>query len=99
VIEIIQSTHFSKWLTRLKDRKARSIVLDRLLRMQHGNAGDVKAVGEGVYEARIHYGPGYRLYYIQRDNVLIVMLAGGDKANQEKDIKQAKALAKEWREQ
>jgi putative addiction module killer protein len=65
--------------------------------MQAGNHGDVKSVGEGVSEARIHYGAGYRLYFIQRGEIVIVMLAGGDKRTQNRDIKHARELAKEWR--
>lgn len=68
------------------------------MRLSVGLAGDVEPVGEGVSELRIHYGPGYRVYFTQRGNIVIVLLCGGDKGSQERDIAAAKALAKEWRE-
>lgn len=97
MIEILQSAEFSKWLKRLKDRRARARVQARLDNMREGNFGDVKPVGQGISETRIHYGPGYRLYFIQRGSVLVVMLAGGDKKTQQRDIKHAKELAEKWR--
>lgn len=97
MVEIIQSAQFVKWLRGMKDRKAKSIILDRLLRFQEGNLGDIKSVGEGVSEARIHYGSGYRLYFVQKGNTLIIMLGGGDKSSQKKDINVAKQLASEWK--
>ncbi len=72
-------------------------ILARVERMTEGNFGDSEPVGEGISEARIHYGPGYRVYYIQRGDQLIVLLCGGDKSTQERDIKKAKEIAKEWR--
>ena len=98
-IEIITSDHFRKWLEKLKDTKARARVLARIEYMSMGNVGDVKPVGSGVSEARIHIGKGYRLYFIQQGTRLIVMLAGGDKSSQQRDIKLAKQMAKEWNEQ
>lgn len=97
MFEVLQTDEFSRWLSRLKDRKAMAIITDRLLRMQHGNFGDAQPVGEGVSEARIHYGPGYRLYFLRRGNVMLVMLAGGNKSSQASDIKHAKKLADDWR--
>ena len=69
----------------------------RLDRMAAGNPGDVQQVGEGISELRINYGPGYRVYFIQQGPVLIILLCGGDKSTQSKDIKQAKVLAEEWK--
>ncbi len=96
MFEIIESNEFSKWLSRLKDRSAKEFITTRILRIKLGNFGDFKPVGEGVLEARIHYGAGYRLYFIQRGNVTIIMLGGGDKSSQVKDIQKAKELAKQW---
>lgn len=97
MIEIIQSDVFVTWLRKLRDRKLLTIITDRLLRVSEGNMGDVKPVGEGIGEMRIHYGAGYRLYFIQRGDRIIIMLAGGDKSTQERDIKIARKLAQEWR--
>ena len=97
MIEIIQSPAFRKWLSALRDVDARARIHVRLDRMQEGNVGDVKSVGDGVSEARIPYGPGYRLYFIRRGHTLIIMLAGGDKSSQLRDIKKAKQLAQLWR--
>ncbi len=95
MLEVRQSAVFTTWLAKLKDRNAVARIVARLRRFELGNLGDVKAVGEGVSEARIDYGPGYRLYFVKRGTVLIVMLCGGDKRSQDADIKQAKKLAKE----
>jgi putative addiction module killer protein len=69
----------------------------RIRRLSEGNPGDVKPVGEGISEMRIHYGPGYRVYYLQRGHVLIVLLAGGDKSTQDTDIKRALKIAQDWK--
>jgi putative addiction module killer protein len=95
MLEVRQSPAFSSWLTKLRDRNAAARIVARLRRFELGNLGDVKPVGEGVSEARIDYGPGYRLYFTKRGAVLIVMLCGGDKRSQGADIKRAKNLAKE----
>nr|WP_252263873.1 type II toxin-antitoxin system RelE/ParE family toxin [Paracidobacterium acidisoli] len=79
----------------LRDAQARARIAARIRRLAFGNPGDVKPVGDGVSELRIHYGPGYRVYFIQRGTVLIVLLCGGDKSTQDKDIEAAKRLAKE----
>ncbi len=97
MITIYRSAEFDKWLARLRDKKAVEKVFARLARMEYGNLGDVKPVGEGVSETRIHYGAGYRLYFVQRGNEVILMLGGGDKSTQSRDIKKAKLLAKIWR--
>lgn len=95
--EIVQTDVFKDWLEGLKDRHAAVRVMVRIDRLAAGNPGDVKPVGEGVSELRITYGPGYRVYFIQKGDVLIVLLTGGDKSTQDKDISKAKALANEWR--
>jgi putative addiction module killer protein len=95
MLEVRQSAVFTVWLAKLKDRNAVARIVARLRRFELGNLGDVKAVGEGVSEARVDYRPGYRLYFVKRGAVLIVMLCGGDKRTQDADIKQAKKLAKE----
>jgi putative addiction module killer protein len=95
MLEVRQSAIFTTWLAKLRDRNAVARIVARLRRFELGNLGDVKPVGEGVSEARIDYGPGYRLYFVKRGAVLIVMLCGGDKRSQDADIMQAKKLAKE----
>lgn len=93
VIEIRETLAFSAWLESLRDARARTRVQARILRLRHGNPGDVKPVGEGVSEMRIDYGPGYRVYYLKRGALLIILLAGGAKPTQDKDIKTALKLA------
>ncbi len=95
MIELRQTPEFSDWLQRLRDRAAVQIILARLARFQLGNLGDVEPVGEGVSEARIKFGPGYRVYFVRRGDILIVVLCGGDKSTQARDIARAKRLAKE----
>jgi putative addiction module killer protein len=95
VLEIVQSATFSKWLSKLADRRARSRVLVRVDRLAAGNPGDAKPVGGGLSEMRIDYGPGYRVYFMQRGNVA-VLLCGGDKDTQDADIKRAREIAKDW---
>ncbi|MBS1183040.1 MAG: toxin, RelE family protein [Proteobacteria bacterium] len=98
MIEICQTERFEAWLVGLADRQARSRVLVRIDRLALGNPGDVKPVGQGVSELRIDYGPGYRVYFVRRGAQLIVLLAGGDKRTQAKDIEEAIALAAGWGE-
>lgn len=95
MIEIRQTAVFSKWLAELRDLRARARIQARIDRLEMGNAGDTKPVGEGVLEMRIDYGPGYRVYFIRRGSELIILLAGGDKRSQSKDIRKAATLAKE----
>lgn len=99
MIELKQTETFAKWESRLKDKRARTIIASRLMRLAEGLSGDVKPVGEGVSELRIHYGSGYRVYFQRRGNLLIILLCGGDKGSQERDIVTAKKLAKEWSNQ
>lgn len=93
MIEIRKTEHFANWLDNLRDIQAKARVLVRIERLASGNAGDVKPVGEGISEMRINYGPGYRVYFIQRGSELIILLAGGDKSSQSRDIKAAIRLA------
>lgn len=99
MIEVIKSDTFERWVAKLKDRQAVSRINARIRRLSEtGNFGDVKPTREGVSEMRIDYGPGYRLYLMQRGAVLVVLLAGGDKSTQDADIKRAIEIAKEWRD-
>ena len=93
MIEIRKTEIFAKWLDSLNDIRARARILVRIKRLAAGNSGDVKPVGEGVSELRINYGPGYRVYYKKYGRAVIVLLAGGDKCTQVKDIKTALRLA------
>ena len=95
--ELIRSATFDRWLSRLRDRRAVARIAARLDRLASGNPGDAQPVGDGVSELRINYGPGYRVYFIQRGPVLIILLCGGDKSSQDRDIKQAKVLAEQWK--
>jgi putative addiction module killer protein len=97
VIEIQETETFSSWLTALRDDRAKAKIVARVRRLAFGNAGDVKPVGERVSELRIHHGPGYRVYFVQHGNLLILLLCGGDKSTPDKDIDVAKKLAKESR--
>jgi putative addiction module killer protein len=96
VIELKQTEIFAKWESRLPDKRARTVIATRLARLAYGLPGDVSPVGEGVSELRVHYGPGYRIYFQHPGAVLIVLLCGGDKKTQSRDIAMAKRLAKEW---
>ena len=95
MIEVRQTETFRAWLETLRDRRAAAKIAARLARLELGNFGDAEPVGEGVSELRIHYGPGYRVYLVQRGEVLVVMLCGGDKSSQHRDIRWAKAMARE----
>lgn len=97
MIEIRQTAMFSKFMDRLRDRRARAKIAARIDRLRFGNTGDVAPVGDGVSELRIDFGPGYRVYFVQKADVLIVLLCGGDKSTQPRDIQRAKVLAQQWR--
>ena len=98
MIELKQTETFRKWRERLRDERARALIASRLDRLAFGLAGDVAPVGEGVSELRIHHGPGYRIYFCTRNQALIILLCGGDKGSQARDIRAAKRLAAEWSE-
>lgn len=98
MIRLRQTDAFRKWERKLKDDRARAAIAALLFRLANGLEGDVSPVGDGVSELRIHYGPGYRIYFQQRGQEVIVLLCGGDKSTQVRDIKAAKRLAKEWNE-
>lgn len=92
---LLTTDTYSAWFTGLRDAQARARINARLRRAELGNFGDCEPVGEGVSEMRIHYGPGYRVYFVQRGLELVILLAGGDKSTQAKDIKTALKLARE----
>jgi len=93
VIEVRQTDKYSEWFAALRDRRARARINARIRRLSLGNPGDVKPVGEGVSELRIDYGPGYRVYFTQRGRKVVILLAGGDKRTQERDIQTALEFA------
>ncbi len=96
MIEVIQSEIFAKWFEKLDDKIAKRRIDSRIFSMQAGLFGDVKSVGEGVHEARIFVGKGYRLYFVNQGGDIIVLLCGGDKSTQQRDIVRAKIIAKRW---
>ena len=96
---ILRSSTFDQWLRRLRDRRAVARIVARLLAAEDGHLGDVRSIGGGVSEMRIQYGPGYRVYFITRDAELIVLLCGGDKDSQRRDIERARRMATDWRSQ
>ena len=98
MIEIRQSRAFATWFGRLRDREARARILVRIDRLSLGNPGDARPVGEGVSELRIDYGPGYRVYLVRRGPALIIVLGGGDKRRQDRDIEAALAFARSLKE-
>ena len=94
-MQIVQSDVFTAWLDNVKDERAAARIVTRIRRMEIGNAGDVRSVGEGVSEIRIDYGPGYRVYFTRRGRTLVILLCDGDKKSRRKDIALAKRMAKE----
>ncbi|WP_026261541.1 type II toxin-antitoxin system RelE/ParE family toxin [Kiloniella laminariae] len=97
MIEIKQTPQFEKWLDSLRDKRTQLKIASRILRLKSGLDGDIKPVGAGVSELRINYGPGFRLYLIKRGNEYIILLCGGDKSTQSRDIRLAKELAEKWK--
>ena len=98
MLELIQSQTFQHWLNGLKDRQARARVQARLDRLALGNPGDAKPLRDGVSELRIDYGSSYRVYFMRRGPVIVVLLAGGDKRTQDADIERAIGIAKDWKD-
>lgn len=94
-VEVRQTDIFADWFAALRDRAARARITVRIRRLSLGNPGDVKPVGSGVSEMRIDYGPGYRVYFVARGSVLVILLCGGDKRTQDRDIERAIALARD----
>lgn len=97
VIEVFESDAFKRLISGLRDRRAAARINARLRSVSMGNLGDTRSVGEGVSEMRIHYGPGYRLYFKREGETVVVLLCGGDKDSQQRDIARAKEMAKDWR--
>lgn len=96
MIEIRQTEQVKKWLKALKDSTAKAKILIRIERMKEGNFGDVNSIGDGYSELKIHQGKGYRVYFANRNNQIILLLCGGDKTTQQDDIKKAKVIAEQW---
>ena len=90
----LRSEEFDAWLSGLKDRIGRARIVHRIRSAEHGNFGDCESVGEGVSEMRIHFGPGYRAYYTRRGEMIYLLLLGGDKSSQKRDIKRAIEMAR-----
>ena len=95
MLELKQTSIFQKWERKLKDRRAKAIIAARLFRLANNLPGDVSPVGSGVSELRIHYGPGYRVYFKKQGKKIVILLCGGDKSTQSKDIEVALRLAQE----
>ena len=96
--EIRRSSVYIKWLKKLKDRVGKILIAERISRLQDGNPGDSELVGKGISELRIHYCPGYRVYYKDTGREIIILLCGGDKSTQQEDIEKAKMIAKLYEE-
>jgi putative addiction module killer protein len=95
VIDVRQTDEFRAWLRGLRDGKAAARITARIRRFEQGNPGDTRSVGAGLMEMRIDYGPGYRVYYVRRGSVVVILLCGGDKRTQQRDIERAQNLASE----
>jgi putative addiction module killer protein len=98
MLELKQTETFRRWWTGLKDRRALGVIFARLDRLAYGHAGDVAPIGDGISELRIHHGPGYRVYFQRRGDTLVLLLCGGDKDSQARDIRTARRLAADWSE-
>ena len=97
-VQVLRTEEFAVWLGGLRDKQGRAKILARIDRLEDGNPGKTRSVGAGVVEMKIDFGPGYRVYYIQRGRLLIILLCGGDKSTQDNDIKRARAMAIQWAE-
>jgi len=95
MIKVRKTAIFAKWFENLKDRKARARIQARIDRLELGHFGDIAPVGDGVSELRIFFGPGYRVYFTQKDSLVVILLSGGDKDSQRIDIARAKEIAKQ----
>lgn len=95
MLEVRTTEVFARWLTRLRDPQGKAAILRRIMRMEKGNPGDTKPVGGGIREMRIPTGPGYRIYFVQRGETVVVLLCAGDKSSQSRDIDRAQVLADE----
>jgi len=98
MLDIIRTSAFDRWLRKLRDPRAKARIKMRIRRLSLGNTGDVRPIGHGLSEMRIDYGPDYRVYYMQRHAILVVLLCGGDKNTQQNDITKAKTIASEWKD-
>ena len=94
MIAVNQTPTFKKWMSKLRDIRAKARILFRLTQVEGGNLGDYKSVGDGILEMRIDYGPGYRLYFVRNGDTVVILLIGGDKSTQDRDIEKAKEI---WR--
>ena len=94
MIEVRETQMYTLWFRKLRDRQAKARIVARIRRLSLGNPGDIRSLGEGVLELKIDYGPGYRIYYKQREKTLVILLAGGDKRTQQQDIEKAKNLSR-----
>jgi putative addiction module killer protein len=95
MFHIKKTEYFSKWYKHLKDVYAQKKIAIRITQIELGNFGDFKFIDDGIYEMRIHYGPGYRIYYTKEDKIVVLLLVGGDKSTQQRDIEKAKELKNE----
>jgi putative addiction module killer protein len=93
MVEVRQTEAFLSWLHRLKDANVVARIVARIRRIEMGNPGDAKGVGQGIMEMRVDYGPGYRIYYVHRGAQIVILLCGGDKRTQQRDVKRAQRLA------
>ena len=98
MLAIKQTDTYRRWERKLRDSRAKALIAARIFRLANGLTGDVKPVGQGISELRIHHGPGYLVYFKQRGNELVILLCGGDKSTQQNDIDTAQRLAAEWEE-
>lgn len=97
-MQVVRTDEFAEWLTNLRDRQGRAKILSRIDQLEEGNPGVTRSVGSGLSEMKIDFGPGYRVYYIHRGEEIVILLCGGDKSTQERDIERAKTLARRWKE-
>jgi putative addiction module killer protein len=95
MLEVYKTEEFARWFSKLRDRQAKARIQARIDRLEHGHFGDVESVGDGVNELRLFFGPGYRVYFTQRSSVIVILLTGGNKSSQSKDIAKAKELVQE----